>query len=238
MRRRRLIISVGLVVAFVALILVGLGLMVKRVPGFYAQAEMPADSDRVRLSQAAYARWLHVVSALQTREPTWEETFTADELNAYFQQDYYLHGGDDNLPDGFSAPRVKIEDGKMRIGVRYGTGPTRTVLSLEVKLWLVENEINVLAMEIVSLQAGSLPLSTGTLLDYISEAARRENIDITWYRHEGHPVAVMRFQADLTRPTFQFDRIELKDGKLMIAGRSTDPVPAAPAPRAVAKTQP
>jgi hypothetical protein len=235
MRRKRLIISVGLVVTFVALVLVGLGLMVKRVPGFYAQAETPADSERVALSQATYARWLHVVSALQTREPAWEETFTADELNAYFQQDYYLHGGDDNLPEGFSAPRVKIEDGKMRVGVRYGTGATSTVLSLEVKLWLVEKEVNVLALEIVSLQAGSLPLSTGSLLDYISQAARRENIDITWYRHEGHPVAVMRFQADLTRPTFQFDRVELKDGKLTIAGRSTDPVPAAPPPRAVPK---
>ena len=59
-------------------------------------------------------------------------------------------------------------------------------------------------MEIVSLQAGSLPLSTGTLLDYISEAARREHIDISWYRQEGHPVAIMRFQADLSRVTELF----------------------------------
>ena len=94
--------------------------------------------------------------------------------------------------------------------------------------------MNTMAMEIVSLQAGSLPLSTGTLLDYISEAARRENIDISWYRQEGHPVAIMRFQADLSRPTFQFDRIELKDGKLTIGGRSTDPWPAPP-PRVVAR---
>jgi hypothetical protein len=238
MRRRRLIISVGLVVTFVALVLVGLGVMVKRVPGFYDQAEMPADSDRVALSQATYGRWLHIVSALQTRDPAWEETFTADELNAYLQQDYFLHGGDNNLPEGFSAPRVKIEDGKMRIGVRYGAGLTSTVLSLEVKLWLVENEVNLMALEMVSLQAGSLPLSTGTLLDYISEAARRENIDITWYRHEGHPVAIMRFQSDLTRPTFQFDRVDLKDGKLTIAARSTDPLAGAPPPRVVAHPGP
>jgi hypothetical protein len=108
-----------------------------------------------------------------------------------------------------------------------------------VKLWLARAEVNVLALEIVSLQAGSLPLSTGTLLDYISEAARRENIDITWYRHEGHPVAIMRFQSDLTRPTFQFDRVELQDGRLTIAGRSTDPLAAAPPPpRAVSKPGP
>ena len=93
-------------------------------------------------------------------------------------------------------------------------------------------ELNTLALEIVSLQAGSLPLSTGTLLDRISEAARREKIDISWYRENGHPVAIMRFQADLSRPTFQFDRIELKDGKLSVSGRSTD-LTGPPVPRVV-----
>ena len=48
--------------------------------------------------------------------------FTADELNAYFQEDYFRQGGDDNLPDGFHNPRVTIENGKMRVGVRYGKG--------------------------------------------------------------------------------------------------------------------
>ena len=41
----------------------------------------------------------------------------------------------------------------------------------------------------------------------------------------------MRFQADLTRPTFQFDRIELKDGKATISGRSTDLGGPPPPPR-------
>src|SRR5262245_64259069 len=221
MRRRRLIISVGLVVAFVALFLVGLGVMVKRVPGFYEQADIPPGDRRTDLSRQAYAQWFQGARNLETREAGWEMAFTADQMNAYFQEDYNLHGGDDNLPEGFSAPRVKIEDGKMRVGVRYGSGPTSTVLSLEVKMWLIENEINVLALEIVSLQAGSLPLSTGTLLDYISQAARRENIDITWYRHDGHPVAIMRFQSDLTRPTFQFEQLEMKGDKLTNGSRST-----------------
>jgi len=66
----------------------------------------------------------------------------------------------------------------------------------------------------------------------LSEAARREKIDITWYRQDGHPVAVMRFQADLSRPTLQFDRVELTDGKLTFSGRSTD-LTATPQPRVV-----
>jgi hypothetical protein len=238
MRRKRLLISVGLVATFLALVAVGLSLMVRHVPGFYQRAEMPPGDQRTSLSMQVIAEMSLLADDLKNREPSWVRSFTAEQLNAYFQQDYYLHGGDENLPDGFSAPRVKIDDGRIRLGVRYGEGLFRTVLSLELRVWLVPGRVNVLAMEVISLQAGSLPLSTGSLLDYISEAARRENIDITWYRHEGHPVAVMRFQSDLTRPTFQFDQVDLKDGRLTIAGRSTDPVPAVPPPRPAAKAGP
>jgi hypothetical protein len=234
MRRRRLLISIGLILGSILLVLFGLVVMVKREPSYYTQASMPEGTARESLSREAFAKYVAIETQLVQDDPVWEHILTAEQINAYFQQDYFLHGGDDNLPDGFSAPRVKFENGKMRLGVRYGTGRLSTVLTLEIKLWLVAQQMNVLAMEIVSLKAGTLPLSTGTLLDYISQAARRENFDISWYRHEGHPVAIMRLQADLTRPTFQFDRIEIKDGKLTIAGRSTDLL-AGPQPRVVPK---
>jgi hypothetical protein len=235
MRRKRLLISVGLVFGFVVLVIVGLCAMAKHEPSYYRQATLPAGYERQSLSAQTTGQFFTLSNALAHGEDEWPVTFKTEELNAYFQEQYYNHGGDDNLPDGFSAPRVKLEDGKMRVGVRYGKGSLSTILTLEIKLWLVKDEVNVLAMEIVSLQAGSLPLSTGTLLDYISEAARRENIDITWYRHEGHPVAIMRFQADLTRPTFQFKELELKGGELRIVGRSTDLLAPLPPPRPVPK---
>ena len=232
MRRRRLLISVGLVLGFLALIVVGLVAMVKRPPSFYQQAEMPPGETRTELSERAVSQWFQISSDLN--DPQWNLTFSADQINAFFQERYYNFGGDDNLPDGWHEPRVKIEDGKVRFGVRMGSGLYSTVMSLEIKLWKVADEVNTLAMEIVSLQAGSLPLSTGTLLDRISEAARRENIEISWYRKDGHPVAILRFQADLTRPTFQFDQIELRNGELRIAGRATDLL-ALPPPRVVPK---
>ena len=104
-------------------------------------------------------------------------------------------------------------------------------MSLEVKAWKVPGQINTLAVEIVSLQAGSLPLSTGVILEDISEAVRRWNVEVTWFRHDSHPVAILRFQADQSRPTFQFDGVVLNDGKLTISGRSTDlaaPPPGSP----------
>jgi hypothetical protein len=232
MRRRRLLISLGLVLGFLVLVLVGLAAMVKREPSFYRHAELPAGEPRANLSREAVSQYTQILSALD--EADWRVAFSSEQVNAFFQEDYHKLGGDENLPDDCHAPRVKVEDGKMRVGIRYGSGLFSTVLSLEIKLWKVVGEVNTLAMEIVSLQAGSLPLSTGRLLDRLSEAARRENIEISWYRHDGHHVAIMRFQADLTRPTFQFDRIELKDGKLVVIGRSTDLL-GPPLPRVVAK---
>jgi hypothetical protein len=232
MHRRRLLISVGLVLGFVGLVLAGLVAAVKREPSFYTQATMPEGLLREENSRQTTGEFLQLRSSLQRDEPGWKLSLTGQQLNAYFQQDYYEHGGDNNLPDGFSAPRVKFEDGRMRLGVRCGRGWLSTILSIEIKAWLVPGQTNMMAMEIVSLKAGALPLSPGTLVDDISEAVRRENIDITWYRTDGHPVAVMRFQSDLTRPTMQFDRLDLKDDSMTIAGRSVDFVtaPAAPAP--------
>ena len=229
MRRRRLLISVGLVLGFLALVLAGLVAAVKREPGFYTQAELPPGPERTALSQQALAEYSRILNIIN--DTSWDVSFSTEQVNAFFQEDYYKFGGDDNWPEGVSAPRVKIEDGKMRLGFRYGRGLTSTVVSLEIRLWKVARELNMVAMEIVSFRAGSLPLSTGNLLDLISQVVRRQGIDISWYRQDGHPVAVMRFQSQLSRPTFQFDRIELKDGKAIITGRSTElGGPAGPPP--------
>jgi hypothetical protein len=232
MRRRRILVSVGLVLGFIALILIGILAMVKREPDFYVQADMEAGPQRVSLSQQAMAQYSAILGTLD--EPQWTVSFTTDQINAFFQEGFFQVGGDENLADGFHAPRVRIDDGRMLLGARWGCGPLSTVLSIEIRMWKVADELNTLALEIVSLQAGSLPWSTGTLLDRISTWARREHIDISWYRKDGHPVAVMRFQSDLSRPTFQFDDVELRDGRVTIRGRSTDPF-APPLPRVVSK---
>jgi hypothetical protein len=230
MRRRRLLFSIALILGFIALVLVGLAVAAKREPSFYRQAGLPAGPERAILSQQAVAKYFEISGQLD--ESSWQVSFSTEQVNAFFQEDYFKFGGDDNWPEGVHSPRVKIEDGKMRFGFRYGSGPTATVVSLEIRLWKVANELNMIAMEIVGFQAGSLPLPTGSLLDLISQLARREKIDISWFRQDGHPVAVMRFQSDLSRPTFQIDRIELKDGTATISGRSTES-PGIPTPRVV-----
>ena len=146
MRRKRLLFSVGLLLSFVLLVLFWLAAMVKHVPSYYDQATMREGRDREQLSNEAFGNYLTVGNALTNGEADWKVALTTEQVNAYFQEDYFRHGGDDNLSQGFSAPRVKFEDGRMRVGVRYGRGLISTILTLELKLWLVPGQMNVLAM--------------------------------------------------------------------------------------------
>lgn len=219
MPRRRVWISVILVLVFLAGIAIGLATMIKQSPEFYSQADVEPGSERTRLSQELVREYFGVTRLLD--EPNWDVVSTAEQINAFFQEDYYKLGGDDNLPEGFHAPRVSIQKDRIVLGAQYGGGFFTTVLWVELRIWKVANELNTLAMEVIGLRAGSLPLSTGTLLDQVSEWARQQHIEISWYRNDGHPVAIMRFHTDLSRPTFQFDRVELEDGLLRVRGRST-----------------
>ena len=69
------------------------------------------------------------------------------------------------------------------------------------------------------------------LLERISEVARQNGIDVTWYRHEGYPVALLRFQADQQRPTLQFKAVKFEPGCISIHGQANEEkAEALPAP--------
>jgi hypothetical protein len=55
--------------------------------------------------------------------------------------------------------------------------------------------------------------------------ARRQDIEVTWYRWNGNPVALLRFQATQQRPTVRLERLTLQKGLLTIGGRSIEASP-------------
>jgi hypothetical protein len=87
---------------------------------------------------------------------------------------------------------------------------------------LVQSEPNCLAVEIMAIRAGALPLGLQSILDNVTDVARESNIDVSWYRHEGKPVGLFRFFADQgRRPPKQFKAFQIHDGKLTVAGKTT-----------------
>ena len=97
---------------------------------------------------------------------------------------------------GISDPVVSLEGDSMRLGFRYGSGWFSTVVSYELKVWLVPKEANTIAVEIVSARAGAWPISSQSILHQLTEFGRNQNMKVSLFRHDGHPVAVIGLQAE------------------------------------------
>jgi hypothetical protein len=237
MRRRAFL---GVIAIIVLLLLTAgstLAVLVRHVPAFYERAAVAPGEQRCALCRDFYVRSNELFNKVGG-DRAWEQQFTQDQLNGYFQ------GQDDagelaplvEIPEDIKDVRVAFEDDLIRVGFRYGEDPWSCIVSVDFRVWLVAHQTNVIALELVDFRAGALPLGTRSLIDYITEAARQQYIDVTWYRHAGHPVAKLQLQANQSRPTFQLRRLQVQTGRFIVASNPTrEPVappavPAVPAP--------
>jgi hypothetical protein len=224
MRRRSFVYAVGALALIGAATAATLAFLLRHEPAFYRQAAIAAGPERKKQSAEVLNKFFGIYDNLSSK-PQWSETFTEEQLNSYFEEDF-PRTVEKGLPDGFSHPRVMIEPGVLRLAFRYGQGALTSVVSVELHLWLVEKEPNVIALELRGLHAGLLPVSSQSLLDAISEAARQMELEVTWYRHDGNPVAIVRYREEQARPGVQLERLELRQGQLYIQGTGEGLPPA------------
>ncbi|HLJ94670.1 MAG TPA: hypothetical protein VKU02_15900 [Gemmataceae bacterium] len=221
--------SIALTIAIVVLLAGGTGgtlaALLRHEPAFYARSAMPEGPQRTKSSGEFVGEFARLLFGISDKRQ-WDARFTEEQLNSYFQEDFLKeHPNDQPLPEGIRDPRVALEPDKLRVGFRYGPPTWSTIVSIDLRVWLVAKEPNVVALEFQGVHAGALPISSQSLLECASEAARRHDIDPTWYRHNGHPVLLLRFQAGRSRPTFQVQQFDLHQGMLSISGRSLDTTP-------------
>jgi hypothetical protein len=183
---------------------------------------VPPGPARKQNSGAFVSEFFRFIEEIKNhRQAKWYAAFTDAQINSYFAEDFVRSRTDQVvLPKGISSPRVAIEADRIRLAFRYGKGSWSTIISIDLRVWLAKKDTNVVALELQGLHAGSLPISAQSLLDGISEACQRNSIDVKWYRHNGNPVALLRFQSDSPRPLVQLLKIDLRKGLLMIACRS------------------
>ncbi|MCE9532425.1 MAG: hypothetical protein K8T89_15095 [Planctomycetes bacterium] len=214
--RRRMLLTLFVAAALVFIYLV------KYEPSFYETSHIPQGSERAAQSGQFLIGYGNLLK-INEQTPDWSEEFTTNQINAFLQNEFVSESGNHKkLPDGFSDLRVQVEEGKLLIGCRYGKGVRSTILSLEAKVWLVEDGVNLIGVELTNAKAGALPVSRDIVLDYISEAAARSHIEVSWRYRDDNPVAILRFQANKERPTIQIQRLELRPGRMVVAGRSVD----------------
>ena len=233
-RRRSMFLALALLVAILSSALGLLGYLLKAEPAFYMQAAPPADYDTREKASRLLTRVQDLKNDIRTKGD-WGETFTTEELNCFFAEMMSANGTFAGmLPKRFHSPRVAIDGDRLKLGFRYGSGFWSTVVSVEFRVWLVAEEVNLMAVEVCDLRLGRLGVGAQSILDAIGETARASNIDVSWYRHNGNPVGLFRFFPDQPRPASQVLTLEVRDGTIVVAGKSWGDSPApAPAPVAV-----
>lgn len=224
--RRQGLLRILLSLCFLALAILGLAVrMVRHEPQVFAGIALPPEPERRKLSGEFTSNVQRLVDSIGTAvEDQWAETFTVDQMNSYFAEDF-IRVRPLKLPEGIHSPRVLIEPGRIQLAFRYGHGFWSSVITIDMNAWLVAHEPNVMAVELLGVHAGAVPFSMQAMLERVAEGARRLNLDVTWYRHNGHPTALVRFQPDRPNPSVVLQRLELQQGQILIEGKSTERAP-------------
>ena len=226
-RRRTVLLTIALLLAIFGLVGGGLLFAAKREPEFYARTPCPADWDTREKSAKLLTRVQEFKNEIRSKHE-WGDTFTADDLNCFFVENMSSKGGlGSMLPGRLHSPRVAIDGDRLKLGFKYGHGFWSSVVWVELRVWLVANKSNLVAVEVCDLRAGRLPIGAQSILDWISETARDSNIEVTWYRHRSNPVGLFRFYADQPQPSSQIMTFDVKDGKIVVVGKSLTDQPAA-----------
>ncbi|HEX3314551.1 MAG TPA: hypothetical protein VHR72_06635 [Gemmataceae bacterium] len=221
-RRPNLFVLGGLLVVS---LLATAAILIVHVPTFHIRADEPAGNSRDEASSEFFLRASSFLATFSGGKGQWTYSFTQKQFNSFFQEDFIRFGDADRFRNvGFTEPRVEFDEDRIRLAFRYGEGKWSTILSYEVKAWVSSSEPNVIVVEFLRCRAGALPAPTQQVFQELTELAQQHNIDIDWYRHATHPVAVVHFQVDRARPTAQISSLKASPGKLTITGVTFDPL--------------
>ncbi len=192
----------------------------RHVPDFYARA-----TQQLPENAAAASRRLRAdVKQLQedaAKVGSWRAVFSDDEINAWLVEELPKKFPR-LLARGASDPRVVIENDRILAAVRYKNHSIDTVISCEVHVALTEQP-NMLAVKVVGLKAGLLPLPLSKFLKGISKEAATGDIDVQWDLTESGPIALVTVPSEDPRYVISpvtVESVTLDDGRLELAGHT------------------
>lgn len=223
MSQRSFFLVAVLLLLLVSGIAATLIVLVRQEPAWYAAAALPPGPQRKGDSIAFTTEFFAMCNSLKNNENDPYFAVTDVQCNSFFEEDFLSMRFDRELaPDNFSQPRVAFDQDRIRLAFRYGHGLWSSIVSIDLRVWVPKSEPNVVALELEGFHAGALPISSQSLLEEVAEIGRKNGIDVNWYRHQKNPVALLRFQPDLQRPTFQIRAVQVKDHSIVIQWHMLD----------------
>jgi uncharacterized protein YpmS len=221
MARKKRIAAIALIVSATALATVVVGsvyVAMGRVQPFYTEA-LQLDPARLETASRELESRATALFSESRQVGTWRAAFTADQINGWLAlqlAEVYA----DALPEEISDPRVAIEDDHLTLGFRTRRGGVDTVVSADASVMLTE-EGNI-ALRLLSVQAGALPLPVMQVADDVSHACQELGLPVRWTQVEGQPVAIIDIdRAGIAKKArVVMEAVELRDGAIYVAGRT------------------
>ena len=147
----------------------------------------------------------------------WRQVFKAQTINGWLAVDLpqnysTLLGG------GMHDPRVQIGPQGITLACQIDRGGFHGVASLQVSAFVESDEV--VGLRVHKARLGAIPWSFRTVLDTITDAARKSNVDIRWRQADSDPVALIKITSAKgdRKQTVHIDTISLEEGQLVVAG--------------------
>ena len=229
MRRKSMFLALAVAVLLAGTAAGTLALLVHQEPAFYVQRAVAPG--KVRKSQAdEFTKTFFLVLNAFSNGDSFNATFTEEQVNSYFQETFITSGFAKSLPKDISEPRLAVEPERIRLAFRYGSPPWSSIISVDWRVSLAPRSPMSLCWSCKGSTPGHCRSRPSHCLSRFSDIGRRNNIDVAWYRHNGNPVALLRFPND-SRSGVQLLQLELGSGKLTLVGRAVDNMPHAASSR-------
>jgi hypothetical protein len=114
---------------------------------------------------------------------------------------------------------VAISPDLLTLGFRTSSGGVETVVSVDAGVFLTDD--GAVAIRLISVRAGALPLPVMQLAGEIADACQRLALPVRWTQQEGQPLAIVELHSDPTdQRQFFIDAIELREDELFVAGHT------------------
>jgi cell division protein FtsB len=226
--RRRKFWWILTIVAFVLAAVMGSGTALvyramQHQPDFYERALAVNPQKQAAAGDELERQVLELHNEVR-RPGIWQAKFTDEQINGWLAADL-VEKFPKLLPKEVLDPRVDLEPERVRVACRYEAPTVTSVVSLDVEVYLTQ-EPNVVAVRIYRARAGVLPLPLKHFLDRITQIAAQSGLHLRWAQEDGDPVALFTIPAeheDYATQGIYLERLELKDGEVLLAGRSGIP---------------
>jgi hypothetical protein len=219
-------LRIAAIVAVSAAVLVAAGLWaayrsVRQVRPFYQQAlaldQKVLEQGRQELESRATALYSDA-----NKVGKWQALFTDEQINGWLAAEL-AEAADmdaDEIAGSVREPRVAISPGILTFGFTTTQSGVDTVVSVDASVFLTDE--GDVAIRLMKVQAGTLPLPAGLVADELAAACERLPYPVLWSERDGERTAVIQVGQDeiSAGQRFHIDAIELTEGELYVAGHT------------------